>query len=185
MHFQKSCTAGTFAKPSMGGSTRCTSVVCKFPEDGATLKAHLRKLGPTVWLVQQQTIKKTNDHGDINKHAKHDAIIPCLLQDLCQLSETIPCFSVWWSYFFSHEGWLFFAKRSVCCQGSHEFHHSFSMQKCQLPNAENFPGRLETMEPVAETMKKHKKKYTSENEWMSPEKGIHISSNHGFSWDIR
>lgn len=59
------------------------------------------------------------------------------------------------------------------------------MQKCQLPNAENFPGRLETMEPVAETMKKHKKKYTSENEWMSPEKGINISSNQGFSWDIR
>ena len=40
--FQKSCTAATFAKPSMAGSTRCTSVVCKFPEDGATLKAHLR-----------------------------------------------------------------------------------------------------------------------------------------------
>ena len=46
------------------------------------------------------------------------------------------------------------------------------MQKCQLPNAENFPGRLETMEPVAETMKKHKKKYTPENEWMSPKKGL-------------
>jgi len=69
----------------MGGSTRCTSVVCKFPEDGATLKAHLRKLGPTVWLVQQKR-KKNNDHGDINKHAKHDAIVPSLLQDLFQLS---------------------------------------------------------------------------------------------------
>ena len=48
----------------------------------------------------------------------------------------------------------FLLSRCVCCQRSHEVHHSFSTQKCQLPNAENFPGRLETMEPVAETMKK-------------------------------
>lgn len=168
MHFQKSCTAGTFAKPSMGGSTRCTSVVCKFPEDGATLKAHLSKLGPTVWLVQQKTIKKQKPwwHQQTCKTLCHHPM------SFAGFVSTIPCFSVWWSYFFSHEGWLFFVYQCVCCQRSHEVHHSFSMQKCQLPNAENFPGRLETMEPVAATMKKHKKKYTSENERLSPKKGL-------------
>lgn len=36
-----SCAAVTGASPSSGGNTKCTSVVCRLPEEGATRKAHL------------------------------------------------------------------------------------------------------------------------------------------------